>query len=343
MIHKVYDKIEINEVRMRKVALEDFDSSFVQIRYKKGDLIIQTPRMYVPFDYSGNFGTVSLSFGDEDIYPRIRSLRQALIKIDEHLKVLVKAARKLDLRSCRFKKSVSQKKNFDPKLSVKVVEDSKIFNKKKERIQPDRITRGCLAIVVMKLQGVWIREKAYGCRWEIIQAKIIPPLNTEEFCIIDDDDTYFAGTMVNNYCGMQQNNPNVLQMYNQQMFNPQFPSASLAQQNIQMNAPSFPSAGAPPPPPGPPPPPMMIPKSNPNRIRDLCLARKAANAGKEFKPPKQYEDNEYKPPTLDDIRNGLNGLRKTKDLPKLETLREETIADKIISEMREKLIEKQII
>jgi hypothetical protein len=72
------------------------------------------------------------------------------------------------------------------------------------------------------------------------------------------------------------------------------------------------------------------------------LQRKAANQGKEFKPPKQYEDSDYRPPSLAEIQQRLKRLKSTKNIPKQEPLREETIADKIITEMRVKLKEKNI-
>lgn len=333
MIHKNFDQIPIEEILLKQTTLKDQDAHFVEIRFRKGDLLIQTPRLYVPFDYSSNFGVISVSFRDQDIYQNIKSLKWALGRIDDHLKVIVKAARKLDLRSCRFKKSIRQKGSYPPTLPLKIMPDSRIFDKDKRLIPPSNVTRGCLAISVIKLRGVWIQQKAYGCSWQILQAKIIPPLNTSDFCIIEEDE---ASTSIYHDHLASNVGPSITHRLQRELV----PHESAQRLSNSSHLP----VALPPPPPPPPPPPNDFFKT-PNvavSVRDLCLTRKAKNAGREFKPPKQYQETKYRPPSLDEIQSRLNRLRSTKEIPKIEPLREETIADKIINEMREKLREKNM-
>ena len=176
----------------------------IRLKGKNQHLLIQTPKMYIPFgvNYNDKFSKhmyLDISFKDKDYNPHIQNflilLKNINIKIKQILtksKIITKRKGKLPNFSDSLKKD-----NYSDRLTTKLnIENNSInvYDNNKNILTIDSIQKGKYASLILNLADIWfsIDEKEniinYGLNWMVMQVKIYEPLTLKKYCFIEHSD-----------------------------------------------------------------------------------------------------------------------------------------------------------
>jgi hypothetical protein len=190
---------------------------------KNGPLIIQTPKMRIPFglditeaDNGVKKYSVNTSLANDDTNNvNLKVFTDIIRKLDINTKVFAEQnseqwfgkKQKADVLEEFYKSAEKKSKNnkypstLKLKLPIKIIADKQIpqfdiYNDKKEQInliQNEEIDLSCLEkgseiVAIIQCTGVWFVGKTqFGLGWKIIQLKIYKTEKIIGYSIIDDD------------------------------------------------------------------------------------------------------------------------------------------------------------
>ena len=169
-----YDKININK---KLSHLNGY--TFVPVKYNNKDLVIQTPKLFVPFNIS--------SFNNK----RYLDLSFQNIKNDKNIKLLVDNLQLIhqkitdSIKKYKIKPFLKQNYKNNLQMRFKVLDNTLFFDHNKNIINHiENLTYGSF---IIHLQGLWIINDLLMFDWIILQGKIDMPLYLSEYAFIDEN------------------------------------------------------------------------------------------------------------------------------------------------------------
>jgi len=151
-------------------------------------LIVQTPKLYLPFNISDyglrTYLDVSLQNLDEeqiDFY-------NFLIKINNKIKFLKET--KLSnfiCQDCDYLNNIKKNEPYPDKLRLSLDKDIKIFDENKNVLSLEKLKSKTHAKFLINFSDIWINNKKYGINNNILQILFFLPVKLTEFNFIDDE------------------------------------------------------------------------------------------------------------------------------------------------------------
>lgn len=178
LYHKHLD-IEKKHLRFKKGINYSKDFLFIPIEYKGGDILIQTPKMSIPFNmknYNGTKNYIDLYFQyDKDgkstsIF--LNNLEQIFLKVKSkytHLQV----------------NHFIREGGIHKWMRVKIDKSALFFNHNKEKI--NTIKKNTYGEFIISLSGIWIINKNIWFNWSILQCKIYVPIQLNNYQFFDEE------------------------------------------------------------------------------------------------------------------------------------------------------------
>ena len=170
--------IQSKDINIKKFLKYSDNYTLIPIKYKNNDLIIQTPKMYVPYGekylYSKKYIDISFQNIDNDknielFYHNLEIIHKKVNNVfDEYIvDDLIKTYNNNEL------------------LRLKINKDILIYDHNKNVI--DKIINNTYGNFIIHLQGLWVNKNGnIYYHWELLQCKIDIPLYLTEYSFIDD-------------------------------------------------------------------------------------------------------------------------------------------------------------
>jgi hypothetical protein len=176
MIHNIpleYDKINI------KQKLGHFnDFTFIPLKYDNNDIVIQTPKLFIPFNISKfrDKKYLDLSFQNIKNDKNIKLFYENILLIHEKINKVLK---KYEITK------IFKEYNKNILLRLKVLDNTSFFDHNKNRIYNiENLTYGEF---IIHLQGLWLIDNKISFNLILLQAKVDMPLYLDKYAFIDGD------------------------------------------------------------------------------------------------------------------------------------------------------------
>ena len=176
----IYNQIiDPKNINIKKKLKYSEHCTLIPIKYNNDDLIIQTPKMYIPFGekfvYNNkNKKYVDISFlnieNDNNIKIFYNNLNIIFDKINNFYKYDVD--------------DIIKKYNKNDLLRLKITKKILIYNQKRENI--DKIINNTYGSFIIHLYGLWLMNDTLYFHWELLQCKLDIPIYLSEYSFIDD-------------------------------------------------------------------------------------------------------------------------------------------------------------
>ena len=176
MIHN--QPINFKDINIKKFLKYSDNYTLIPIKYKNNDLLIQTPKMYIPFGEKTLYDKkyLDLSFqnimNDKNIglfYHNLETIHGKVLKLFHEYNVddLIKTYNNTNL------------------LRLKITRD--ILNYDNNQNIIDKIINNTYGYFIIHLKGLWLNNEGnIYYYWELLQSKIDVPLYLSEYSFIDD-------------------------------------------------------------------------------------------------------------------------------------------------------------
>ena len=176
----IYNQIiDPKNINIKKKLKYSEHCTLIPIKYNNDDLIIQTPKMYIPFGekfvYNNkNKKYVDISFlnieNDNNIKIFYGNLNIIFDKINNFYKYDVD--------------DIIKKYNKNNLLRLKITKNILIYNQKRKNI--DKIINNTYGSFIIHLYGLWLMNDTLYFHWELLQCKLDMPIYLSEYSFIDD-------------------------------------------------------------------------------------------------------------------------------------------------------------
>ena len=176
----IYNQIiDPKNINIKKKLKYSEHCTLIPIKYNNDDLIIQTPKMYIPFGekyvYNNkNKKYVDISFlnieNDNNIKIFYNNLNIIFDKINNFYKYDVD--------------DIIKKYNKNDLLRLKITKNILIYNQKRENI--NKIINNTYGSFIIHLYGLWLMNDTLYFHWELLQCKLDMPIYLSEYSFIDD-------------------------------------------------------------------------------------------------------------------------------------------------------------
>lgn len=152
--------------------------TFIPIKYDNEDIIIQTPKLFVPFNISCFNGKryLDLSFQNIKNDKNIELLEENLKLLEEKVK-----------ESTKKYKIIPFFRNFNNNhiIRFKILNNTLFFDQNKNQIKTiENLTYGSF---IIHLNGLWLIDDKLIFNWILLQGKIDMPLYLNHYAFIDED------------------------------------------------------------------------------------------------------------------------------------------------------------
>ena len=176
--------LDYNKINIK--IKQDFTNgyTFVPIKYDDKDIVIQTPKLFIPFNIS--------CFNCK----RYLDLSFQNIKNDKNVKLLYD---NLELLLKKIKDSskkyliINFLKEFNNNflIRLKILNNTLFFDQNKKQIQTiESCTYGSF---IIHLNGIWLIDNKLSFNWILLQGKIDMPLYLNEYAFIDENEFQYKG------------------------------------------------------------------------------------------------------------------------------------------------------
>jgi len=169
-----YDKINIHKKQ------DHFNGyTYIPIKYDNEDIIIQTPKLFIPFNISSfnNKRYLDLSFQNIKNDKLITQLKNNLDLIYKKINIV--------LKKYSIKCFIKNNYNNNLQMRFKVLDNTLFFDHNKKKINSiENLTYGAF---IIHLQGLWLINNIITFDWIILQGKIDMPLYLSEYAFIDKE------------------------------------------------------------------------------------------------------------------------------------------------------------
>ena len=171
--------INQNNINIKKKLKYSEYCTLIPIKYNNEDLIIQTPKMYIPFGEkfvynNNNKKYIDISFlnieNDNNIKIFYDNLNIIFNKINNFYKYNVD--------------EMIKKYNKNNLLRLKITKNILIYDQNKKNI--DKIINNTYGSFIIHLYGLWLMNDTLYFHWELLQCKLDMPIYLSEYSFIDD-------------------------------------------------------------------------------------------------------------------------------------------------------------
>uniref|UniRef100_A0A6C0C6F0 Uncharacterized protein n=1 Tax=viral metagenome TaxID=1070528 RepID=A0A6C0C6F0_9ZZZZ len=168
-----------NNINIKKRLKYSDNCTLIPIKYNNNDLIIQTPKMYIPYGEkyvynNNNKKFVDISFqninNDNNIKLFYNNLLLIYNKINDFYEYNVD--------------DIIKKYNKNDLLRLKINKEILIFDQNKKNI--DKIINNTYGSFIIYLHGLWLSNNTLYFHFELLQCKIDIPIFLNEYSFIDD-------------------------------------------------------------------------------------------------------------------------------------------------------------
>ena len=174
--------LDYNKINIK--IKQDFTNgyTFVPIKYDDKDIVIQTPKLFIPFNIS--------CFNCK----RYLDLSFQNIKNDKNVKLLYDNLELLlkKIRDCSKKYIIINfLKEFNNNflIRLKVLNNTLFFDQNKKKIETiESCTYGSF---IIHLNGIWLIDNKLTFNWILLQGKIDMPLYLNEYAFIDENEIQY--------------------------------------------------------------------------------------------------------------------------------------------------------
>lgn len=153
--------------------------TLIPIKYNNNDLIIQTPKMYIPYGEKYVYNNINKKYVD------ISFLN---IKNDDNIKIFYDNLNIIYDKINKFYEydvdDIIKKYNKNNLLRLKITKDILIYDQNKKNI--DKIINNTYGSFIIHLQGLWLMNDTLYFHWELLQCKLDMPIYLSEYSFIDD-------------------------------------------------------------------------------------------------------------------------------------------------------------
>ena len=153
--------------------------TLIPIKYNNNDLIIQTPKMYIPYGEKYVYNNINKKYVD------ISFLN---IKNDDNIKIFYDNLNIIYDKINNFYEydvdDIIKKYNKNNLLRLKITKDILIYDQNKKNI--DKIINNTYGSFIIHLQGLWLMNDTLYFHWELLQCKLDMPIYLSEYSFIDD-------------------------------------------------------------------------------------------------------------------------------------------------------------
>ena len=215
------NEIQVENITYKEPKTIGNGGKQVYVEYNDSKLIVQTPKMTLPWSmgkFDGDQGlkfSIDMSFKGMDTNEQMRDFHKFLDEFDD---ILVKQGvkhsmawfKKKDMKEevlkALFSKQLKESKDKDtgepdgkwpPTLKVKLPYKNdkftcEIYDNKKNMIDTEQLesilVRGCEVQALIEHTGIWFAGGKYGCSWKVIQMKVTAPSTIKGYSFIDSSD-----------------------------------------------------------------------------------------------------------------------------------------------------------
>jgi hypothetical protein len=190
-----------------------------------GSLITSTGMMELPWNMNvydeadgGKSYALSLSFKGRDTNPATKTFYEGLEALDEHMlqagvdnqvEWLRKKGKTVDnmkedyytpnVRWGKDKETGEISTQYPPRFQMKLVKkngrwDFPVFSDDRKRVDLDEVklddllVKGAKVKALIKMTTVWTGARGYGCKWKVLQMKVVKGQQFTEYAFDDEDD-----------------------------------------------------------------------------------------------------------------------------------------------------------
>ena len=153
--------------------------TLIPIKYNNNDLIIQTPKMYIPYGEKYVYNNINKKYVD------ISFLN---INNDDNIKIFYDNLNIIYDKINNFYEydvdDIIKKYNKNNLLRLKITKNILIYDQNKKNI--DEIINNTYGSFIIHLQGLWLMNDTLYFHWELLQCKLDMPIYLSEYSFIDD-------------------------------------------------------------------------------------------------------------------------------------------------------------
>jgi hypothetical protein len=176
----IYNQIiDPKNINIKKKLKYSEYCTLIPIKYNNDDLIIQTPKMYIPFGEKFVYNNKNKKYVD------ISFLN---IENDNNIKIFYDNLNIIYDKINNFYKydvdDIIKKYNKNDLLRLKITKNILIYNQKRENI--DKIINNTYGSFIIHLYGLWLMNDTLYFHWELLQCKLDIPIYLSEYSFIDD-------------------------------------------------------------------------------------------------------------------------------------------------------------
>jgi len=176
----IYNQIiDSKNINIKKKLKYSEYCTLIPIKYNNNDLIIQTPKMYIPFGEKFVYNNKNKKYVD------ISFLN---IENDNNIKIFYNNLNIIFNKINNFYKydvdDIIKKYNKNDLLRLKITKNILIYNQNKENI--DKIINNTYGSFIIHLYGLWLMNNTLYFHWELLQCKLDIPIYLSEYSFIDD-------------------------------------------------------------------------------------------------------------------------------------------------------------
>jgi len=157
----------------------------IDIKYNKNNkIIIQTPKMKIPFNLSDRNICIAFDEKSEIFYNFIKYL-------DNIIKKLIKLKKNIWFNKLEYKSILSKYKDIDfmtinmPLINNQYIFD--IYNDKLKKININTLQKNDDIVLIIQLEYLWLNNDKIGCHWNVLQIKKYEQLNFNKCLIVDEN------------------------------------------------------------------------------------------------------------------------------------------------------------
>lgn len=223
-----YNKFNTSKVTFTEMKQNRYGGKTVGVKYNGKSLVLQTPKMYLPYglseyqvkDINGNATgdvkySLDLSFkgwndeGDtptKTFYNNMNKLDELLVsqgvenrvtwfKSKTHTKEVIEALYSSGVRLSKDRHTGEVTDKWPPTMKVKAWRNDngsfkcETYNTNREQVDfEETVVKGCYVQALISCSSVWFAGGKFGLSWQVRQMIVHPPMRITGYSFLDDED-----------------------------------------------------------------------------------------------------------------------------------------------------------
>ena len=226
-----YNKLNTDKVTFTDMKTNRYGRKTVGVKYNGKTLVVQTPKMYLPYGLSeyhvkdsngNNTGDVKYSldlsfkgWNDEGssptktFYEKMSEMDNLIVskglenrvswfKSKSHTKEVIEALYSSSVRMSKDRETGEVSTKWPPTMKAKVYNydgnfKCDAYNAKREQVDFEtNVTKGCYVQALVSCNSVWFAGGKFGVTWSMRQLIVHPPMRITGFSFLEDEDDLTA-------------------------------------------------------------------------------------------------------------------------------------------------------